>query len=251
MTMRISIGLAGLGALALVSCSEPNRPMREFSVAEPAAGAAALATRVEMPGGLLEIESAASGGVTARFRHDHDKMEPRLEFALEGDAGRVKVHAPDFEEGLGRTHNEWRVQLGAGRPHELDVNMGTGMLRLAAGNIDLRALKACLTQGVCELDFATGPWRHDLAVAVEIGTGEARIVVPNDVGVRLRCKENVGDVEVIGLAEQSGVEDTWVNDLFGRSEVTVDLVVRVGWGTTRVEARAAAATPSSSDGGGG
>ncbi len=240
----------GLGLLALLvlACSDPERPMREFSVAEAVEGAASLAVRVEMPGGLLDVGPGSEPGVAASFRHDHDKMVPRVDAVLDGSVGRVVVTVPGYEEGLGRTRNEWRLWLDGTRPQEIDVRLGTGMLRFVGGDVDLSRLDVMIAQGICDLDLAAGAWRRDASVVVDVGTGEARITVPTDVGVRLRCKEAVGDVEVVGLSEERGAEDSWVNDAFGKSPVTLELSVRVGWGVTTVTTQR---TPANGGPGGG
>jgi predicted membrane protein len=85
----------------------------------------------------------------------------------------------------------------------------------------------------------TGDWKNDLTANIQGGVGKATIRLPSDVGVRASAQGGIGAVHVQGLKKDG---DAYVNEVYGKSPVTVN--VRVEGGVGEIDLELGEAPPS-------
>ncbi len=73
----------------------------------------------------------------------------------------------------------------------------------------------------------TGDWKKDLDAEIHGGVGHAIILLPEDVGVRVHATGGIGSISSGGLKRDG---DEYVNDMYGKSPVTLRLDVSGGVG---------------------
>jgi Cell wall-active antibiotics response 4TMS YvqF len=78
----------------------------------------------------------------------------------------------------------------------------------------------------------TGDYEQDLAATIEGGVGEATVVLPGEVGVRVNAEGGLGEINTEGLQRDG---ESYVNDAYGDSEVTLEVDVRSGVGEINLE----------------
>ena len=78
-----------------------------------------------------------------------------------------------------------------------------------------------------DIDYA-----QDFDVSIEGGVGEATVLVPSEVRVRVRAEGGLGKINAGGFQREG---EAYVNDAYGDSEVTLDVDVRGGVGTINLE----------------
>ena len=103
-------------------------------------GCVSAEVRIDMPGGLLKVSSGPGRLVDARFKFDHEAMRPALERTDDGDRARVVVSAPGYEDGIGRTANEWDLRLADGCPIDLGLSMKAGRAELNLAGVRTSAV---------------------------------------------------------------------------------------------------------------
>jgi hypothetical protein len=78
----------------------------------------------------------------------------------------------------------------------------------------------------------SGDWQVDLDADIKGGAGRAALRLPRDVGVRVDVEGGLGKVNASGLKKDG---DAYVNDAYGKSDVTLRIDVRAGLGAIDLE----------------
>jgi hypothetical protein len=78
----------------------------------------------------------------------------------------------------------------------------------------------------------TGAYDSDLLARVRGRVGEATVRLPGEVGVRVEANGGLGQINAEGLQKEG---DSYVNDAYGDSEVTLDVDVKGGVGQINLE----------------
>jgi hypothetical protein len=150
---------------------------------------------------------------------------------------REPAHAPvSAPSGIGAL----TVEIGLGNAH-MDLRQTrfqSATLSVGMGNllVDLR-----------------GSRPHDAHAYIETGVGNITLIVPEDVGVRVRVHGGIGTVEAGALARLAGPEDAdetvYVNPAYATSRVTLDVIAEYGVGNVRLLSHAPAPDPPAQHGG--
>ena len=73
----------------------------------------------------------------------------------------------------------------------------------------------------------SGEWAEDLAAQISGGVGQVTLIVPRDVGVRVRSQSGIGAVSAEDFRIEGGA---YVNDALGDTPVTLDVELQQGIG---------------------
>jgi predicted membrane protein len=78
----------------------------------------------------------------------------------------------------------------------------------------------------------TGDYERDLAASIQGGVGEATVLLPSEVGVRVEAKGGLGQIDAEGLQREG---EAYINDAYGDSDVTLDVDIQGGIGQINLE----------------
>jgi hypothetical protein len=73
----------------------------------------------------------------------------------------------------------------------------------------------------------TGDYARNFDASIKGGVGEATVLLPSEVGVRARAEGGLGKINAKGLQREG---NSYVNDAYGNSDVTLDVDVQGGVG---------------------
>jgi hypothetical protein len=79
----------------------------------------------------------------------------------------------------------------------------------------------------------TGDYAQDFDASIQGGVGEATVLLPSEVGVKAKAQGGIGKINAEGLKR---VGDSYVNDAYGESDVTLSVDVQGGVGQINLEA---------------
>jgi hypothetical protein len=116
-------------------------------------------------------------------------------------------------------------------PTDLVVKMGAGESNLDLDSLTLTGLDLEVGAGKTTVDLS-GDYAQDFDASIEGGVGEATVLVPSKVGVRVRADGGLGKINAEGFQREG---DAYVNDAYGDSEVTLNVDVQGGVGTINLE----------------
>src|SRR5215213_4990702 len=109
--------------------------------------------------------------------------------------------------------------------------MGAGESDLDLDSLTLMGLDLQMGAGKTTVDL-TGDYDRDFDASIEGGVGEATVLVPSEVGVRVRAEGGLGKINAEGFQREG---EAYVNDAYGDSDVTLDVNVRGGVGRINLE----------------
>jgi predicted membrane protein len=150
-----------------------------------------------------------------------------IDYVVGGDKGQLWIEQPEVGRlGLESYRYEWDIRLNDDVPMTLDVGLGAGESKLDVSALSISELDLNVGVGGVEVDL-TGEREKDVDVTIRGGVGEAKVLLPQDVGVKARVDGGLGEVDARGLTAQDGV---YVNEAYGKSDATITLSIEGGIG---------------------
>lgn len=199
-------------------------------------GSEPVQVHIQMPAGDLKLSGGASRLMEADFNYDEAEGKPEISYHVSGSAGRLDITQPGRKFHMGPTRNDWNLRFANNIPMELKVEMGAGQSELKVGELSLTRLEINMGAGQVTADL-TGDWKKDLDAEIHGGVGHAVISLPVDVGVRVHATGGIGSITAGGLKRDG---DEYVNELYGKSPVTLRLDVSGGVGNIELRPTAKA-----------
>ncbi len=189
-----------------------------------------LTAEINMGVGQLEIDGGAAELVEAEFTYNIETWKPELEYDVRGDNGRLSINQPDSGEiNAIPTNNieyNWDIRFNDDIPTDLSINLGAGEGILDLNGLHLTDLNIEVGAGETQIDLS-GDWPESFDVNVSGGVGATEIILPDNVGVRVKPTTGIGNLEVFGLVRNG---DVYTNDLYGQADVELDINVSSGIG---------------------
>lgn len=189
-----------------------------------------LTAEINMGAGQLEIDGGAAELVEAEFTYNIETWKPELEYTVRGENGRLVINQPDSGEINGIPTNnieyKWDIRFNDVMPTDLSINLGAGEGILDLNGLHLTNLNIEVGAGETQIDLS-GDWPESFDVNVSGGVGATEIILPDNVGVRVKPTTGIGNLEVHGLVRNG---DVYTNDLYGEADVELDINVSSGIG---------------------
>jgi len=185
-----------------------------------------------MGAGELKVGGAADALMEADFSYNVANWKPKVGYDVSGGTGELTVEQGGGGGGrLGDARNEWDVRFNDEVPTDLVVRMGAGESDLDLDSLTMTGLNLQMGAGETTVDL-TGDYDRDFDATIEGGVGEATVLVPSEVGVRVKAEGGLGKIEAEGFRMQDGA---YVNDAYGDSDIALDVAVRGGVGAIKLE----------------
>jgi hypothetical protein len=131
----------------------------------------------------------------------------------------------------GKARNEWDISFNEVVPTDLVAKMGAGESDLDLDSLALKGLDLKMGAGKSTIDL-TGDYAKGFDASIEGEVGEATVLLPSGVGVKAKAEGGLGKVNAEGLEK---VGDSYVNDAYGESDVTLSVDVQGGVGEINLQ----------------
>jgi len=182
---------------------------------------------IRMGAGRLTIAGGADELADAEFIYNVAAWQPTIDYVVGGERGELWIEQPEVKSlGLESYRYEWDLRLNDEIPLRLDIALGAGEGKIDVSSLSPSDLNLEMGAGSVDLDL-TGAREQDVDVTIRGGVGEATILLPSDTGVRAEVSGGLGNVNVYGLIQEG---DTYINDAYGESDVTITLDIEGGIG---------------------
>lgn len=226
-TTRLALSIALAATLASSGCNLDHRhrsgPVETEHRSVQLGNAKSVQVEVHMGAGELKLGSGASDLLDGDFTYERSGKDLEIDYRVSGDRGILSVRQPAGEM--------VDIRLKNGVPMDLEVELGAGKSELTVGSLELRKLDVRVGVGECTVDLA-GDWKENMKATIKGGIGKTTVLLPEDVGVRVRAHGGIGEIRR-GPLEQKG--DVFVNETYGKSPVTLDVEVAGGIGEINLE----------------
>jgi predicted membrane protein len=168
----------------------------------------------------------------ADFLYNVAEWKPVVKYEVNGRMGKLTIEQPHYGTGaLGATRNEWNLSLNETVPMSLRIEAGVGKSNFELGGLDLTGLDIRTGVGEATVDLL-GRWRHDVEASIKGGIGQVTLRLPDKVGVWVEVEKAIGSIHANSLRKEG---NTYVNDAFGKANVTLRLHVQAGIGEIRLD----------------
>ena len=205
---------------------------RESRTIQPEDARSVIA-ELQMGAGELNVTGGADALMEADFTYNVADWKPRVNYEVGDSTGELSVKQGSGQ-GVdlgGDARNEWEIRLNDEVTTDLRVEMGAGESDLDLDSLDLEGLDLQIGAGTTTVDL-TGDYGQDLDASIQGGVGEATVMLPSEVGVRARAQGGLGNINAEGLQKEG---DSYVNDAYGDSDVTLEVDVQGGVGEINLE----------------
>jgi hypothetical protein len=186
-----------------------------------------------MGAGELKVSGAADALMEGDFSYNVADWKPEVNYDISGETGELSVEQGSGE-GVrlgGDARNEWDIRFNDEVPTDLVVEMGAGESDLDLDSLTLTRLTLHMGAGTTTVDL-TGDYAQGFDASIQGGVGEATVLVPSEVGARVRAEGGLGKINAEGFRREG---DSYVNDAYGDSEVTLEVDVQGGVGQINLE----------------
>jgi hypothetical protein len=194
-------------------------------IVEPQRAKSARA-KLEMSAGQLTINGGSANLLEADFSFSDSYDEPRVEYSVAEGVGQLNVSQDSRSVHIGHSENDWSLHFSKDIPLELKIDMGAGQGNLHLRDVPLTRLDLNIGAGQVDVDL-TGDRKTDLTANIEGGVGQANIRLPKNVGVIVHASGGIGSIDAHGLKHE---DDSYTNDAYGKTPVTIRLKVEGGIG---------------------
>ena len=181
----------------------------------------------------MNLAGGADQLMEADFSYNVSEWKPKVNYDVSADTGELMVKQGSGEDvRLGAdARNEWDISLNDELPTDLVVQMGAGESNLDLDSLTLTGVDLQMGAGKTTVDL-TGDYAQSFDTSIQGGVGEATVELPSDVGVKAIAEGGLGKINAEGLKR---VGNSYVNDAYGESDVTLRVDVQGGVGEINLE----------------
>ena len=221
------------GACGTQPVGEQVGEMQRESKSVDPKGAQSARAQLKMGAGEMNLTGGADQLMEADFSYNVSEWKPKVSYDVSADEGElvVKQGGAGGSSLSGETRNEWEIRLNDELPTDLVVQMGAGESDLDLDSLSLTGLKLQMGAGKTTVDL-TGDYTQGFDASIQGGVGEATVMLPTGVGVKAKAQGGLGKINAEGLTREG---DSYVNDAYGDSAVTLVVDVQGGVGEIRLE----------------
>jgi hypothetical protein len=196
------------------------------------AGAQAADVTVTMGAGNVTLAGGASDLLDADFTYNVAAWKPQVNYTVNGTRGTLTVSQPDPQgPAIGNIRYEWNLRFNNDVPMRITANTGAGNTDLQLGTLNLSRVTVNSGAGNTTLDLSGTP-RQNLEATINGGVGNTTVRLPATTGVRVIANGGLGQVTANGFTVNG---DTYTNEIYGKTPVTLNITVKLGVGNLRLE----------------
>jgi hypothetical protein len=235
--MKRLAGLLVVAAVLLGACGAQGQEgvgrMQNESRSVQPDNAEAVRAHLTVGAGELKVGGGADALMEADFSYNVADWKPQIDYEVSGEKGDLTVEQGRGDDGRlgGGARNEWDLRFNDDVPTDLVVEMGAGESDLDLDSLNLTGLDLQMGAGKTTVDL-TGDYAQDFDARIQGGVGEATVLVPSEVGVRVRAEGGLGKINAEGFQREG---EAYVNDAYGDSDVSLDVDVQGGVGSINLK----------------
>lgn len=221
--------------MTLIGCSITSAQEEQLTEVEiPRDQAEQLNIDIEVGYGHVDISGGSDLFASGNVTYNHDKLKPNIEYKLSGDTGNIHMHQKKTKVKMkkGALTNNWDVVLANDIPVDLSVNTGASDTALNLTGMDLQALDIEAGVGRTVVDLS-GEWKESFDVDLELGVGEFTMILPKEVGVKIKSDKGLVSSNFKGFISQG--DGVYVNDAYEHADVIISVSTEIGLGEANFE----------------
>lgn len=191
-----------------------------------------VAINVKMGAGEMDIQGGSDKLMEGEFTYNVPKWKPTAKYSKTGNNGTINIEQTSSNtKVLGdKNRNEWNLKLNKNILTDISLLLGAGNGNIRLNDMNLENVDVKMGAGKLDMDLS-GEWKKDVVVNVEGGVGNISIILPKNIAVVVNVTKGIGKINADGFI-LSG--DSYVNDAYGKSDITMHVKIETGIGATNL-----------------
>ena len=189
-----------------------------------------VSVEIDMGAGELNVAGGADELMETDFTYNVVALKPEVEFR----GRKLTIRQPDLDitsfADLPDYRYEWDLRFNDDVPMDMNIRLGTGKMDLELAGLSITALEVDMGASRSTLDL-TGDWASDFDANIKGGVSSLTLRLPSDTGVRVE----ISGISRINASDLTKEGNAYVNDAYGKSDVTLDIYIEAGLGETNLE----------------
>jgi len=207
---------------------EPSGPIKTDHNVVELDKAEIVNTKFQMGAGELHVQGGSTKLMEGDFSYAIPSWKPDITYSSTGFRGSLTIAQPSKSKGLNANSDnyKWEVKLNDKVAQDLEFVVGVGVTKMDLSTINVRSLDVKMGVGEIEINLRGKP-QKDYSVQIKGGVGEAKIMLPKDIGVIATASGGLGGVDTTGMTKEG---NQYVNEAYKKSPVTIRLTIEGGVG---------------------
>ena len=202
--------------------------VKEESISIKKDKAKELDVELNLSVGELTLSKGAEDWVEGSIKYNKKKLEPEVIYNRKGNKGEVIIEQKKINSlNTSGIKNEWNLELSDDVPMNLSVHSGASSTELDLQGLMLEKLDIDAGIGELHIDLG-GAWENSFETNIETGVGEVTVILPSEVGVKIKSEKGIGTSNVVGFISQG--EGVYVNEAYEDADVILTINTEMGIG---------------------
>lgn len=231
MKKTLYIGLViGVILLAASGCNTVvGGEVKEESISIKKDKARELDVELNLSVGELTLSKGAEDWVEGSIKYGKKKLKPEVIYNRKGNKGEVIIKQNSLNSfNNSNVKNEWNLELTDNVPMNLSVDSGVSSAELDLQGLMLEKLDINAGVGDLHVDLGGDAWENSFETNIKTGVGEATVILPSEVGVKIKSEKGLGTSNVVGFISQG--EGVYVNEAYEDADVILTVNTEMGVG---------------------
>ena len=231
MKKKLFIGLAiGVIVFAASGCNTVvGGEVKEESISIKKDKARELDVELNLSVGELTLSKGAEDWVEGSIKYGKKKLKPEVIYNRKGNKGEVIIKQKSLNSfNNSDVKNEWNLELTDNVPMNLSVDSGVSSTELDLQGLMLEKLDINAGVGDLHVDLGGDAWENSFETNITTGVGEATVILPSEVGVKIKSEKGLGTSNVVGFISQG--EGVYVNEAYEEADVILTVNTEIGVG---------------------
>lgn len=202
--------------------------LKEESISVKKDKAKELDVELNLGVGELTLSKGAEDWVEGSIEYNKEKLEPEVIYNRKGNKGEVIIEQKNLN-GVNHSNikNEWDLELSDDVPMNLSIQSGASSTELDLKGLMLEELDIEAGVGELHIDLG-GSWENSFETNIKTGVGAATVILPSEVGVKIKSEKGIGTSDVVGFISQG--EGVYVNEAYEDADVILTVNTEMGIG---------------------
>ena len=212
---------------------EPSELIKDV-VKQKAEGAKFVQVDINIAACKLKLSSGSKQLFTGGFAYSQKKWKPEINYEVVKEKGFLTIEQPGtYNINIySKDQYVWNLKFGENIPIDINLELGAGISEIKLGDLPIKNFNMVMGIGKTELDLR-GKWKQNAEIHLDGGIGLLKVYLPENVGVQVNTIKGLGNVEVLNMIRKD--KNTYVNEWYNKSKITINIYLKTGIGKIEIE----------------
>ena len=212
---------------------EPSELIKDV-VKQKAEGAKFVQVEINIAACKLKLSSGSKQLFTGGFAYSKKKWKPEINYEVIKEKGFLIIEQPETKNINidDKDQYVWNLKFGENIPLDINLELDAGVAEIKLGDLPIKNFNMVMGVGKTELDLR-GKWKQNAEIHLDGGIGLLKVFLPENVGVQVNTIKGLGNVEVLNMIKKD--KNTYVNEEYNKSKITINIYLKTGIGKIEIE----------------